>query len=86
MQELENTTSGSRIGKAVKVIAVIAAVYGAFVAVGRVMSKKARELEQQNIGQKVKRYLAFMNGKNIKIGKTRCVFPRRFFRRFRRRT
>ncbi|MGN0504916.1 MAG: LiaF domain-containing protein [Lachnospiraceae bacterium] len=68
MQELENTTSGSRIGKAVKVIAVIAAVYGAFVAVGRVMSKKARELEQQNIGQKVKRYLAFMNGKNIKIG------------------
>ena len=69
MEELQNTmTQRSRFGTAVKVIAMIAAVYGAFVAIGRYMAKKSSELDEQNIGQKVKKYLAFMNGRNIKIG------------------
>lgn len=69
MEELQNTmTQRSRFGAAVKVIAAIAAVYSAFVTVGRYMAKKSSELDEQNIGQKVKKYLAFMNGRNIKIG------------------
>ena len=39
-----------------------------FVAIGRYVAKKSSELDEQNIGQKVKKYLAFMNGRNIKIG------------------
>lgn len=69
MEELQNIVKQkSGLKTAVKVIAVIAAVYGAFVALGRYMAKKSSELDQQNIGQKVKKYLAFMNGRNIKIG------------------
>lgn len=69
MEELQNiTTKKSGFKTAVKVIAVIAAVYSAFVALGRYMAKKSSELDEQNIGQKVKKYLAFMNGRNIKIG------------------
>lgn len=68
MQELDNVSSKSRFGKAVKVCVGIAAVWAAFMAVGRCMSRKAKELEQKNIGQKIKNYLICMNGKNIKIG------------------
>lgn len=69
MEELQNTVKqkGS-LKTAVKVIAVLAAAYGVFVALGRYMAKKSRELDEQNIGQRVKKYLAFMNGRNIKIG------------------
>lgn len=68
MDELQNTTQKSRFCAAVKVVAVIAAVYGAFIAIGRYMAKKSSELDAQNVGQKVKKYLAFMNGRNIKVG------------------
>lgn len=65
--ESEQVKKEGNFGKAVRVISAIATVYGIFVAVGRYMSKKARELEQKNIGEVSKGYLAFMNGKNIKI-------------------
>ena len=52
-----------------KGMAFVTALCSLAVAVGRWMSKRSRELEKANVGQKNKKYLAFMNGKLIKIGK-----------------
>ena len=50
-----------------KVIGVTAIMYSAGVAVKTYLSKKAGKLEQENQGQKEKKYLCFMDGKGIKV-------------------
>lgn len=69
MQEMVQQKKGSRLGKGIKVLACIAAVYGAFVAFARYMADKDKEMEKGNYGSTEKKYLSFMNGKNIKISR-----------------
>lgn len=69
MQELVEEKKTGKFGKVIKVLTIIGVIYGAFVALTRYMSKKSREMEQNNVGQTSKNYLAFMNGRNIKISK-----------------
>ncbi len=67
MEKEQKKASG--FSKLMKFIAVIGAIYAACVAIGKFVEKKAQELERKNQGEKEKNYLAFMNGKAIKLGK-----------------
>ena len=65
---MEETKKQGVFGTLCKIAFWIAAVYAALTAVGKLVAKKARELEEKNAGQKKKSYLTVMNGQLVKIG------------------
>lgn len=68
---MEDTKKKSGLAALLKVAAVVVAIHGGMIALGKYMAKKSRELELANAGNKEKNYLAFMNGKDVKLGKER---------------
>ncbi len=66
---MEETKKKNVFGTLCKVVLAIAAAYGAIYAVGKLVAKKTKELEEKNAGHQKKKYLSVMNGKVIKIGK-----------------
>lgn len=67
MQEITEKNKTGKLGKTIKVLSIIAMIYGAIIAVTRFMAKKSKEMEQENTDNPIKNYLAFMNGRNAKI-------------------
>ena len=65
---MEETKKQGVFGTLCKIAFWIAAVYAALTAVGKLVAKKAQELEEKNAGQKKKSYLTVMNGQLVKIG------------------
>lgn len=66
---MEETKKGSVFAGLCKAAAVIGLIHAALIALGRYMSMRATEQEKHNEGQKRKRYLTFMNGKDVRISK-----------------
>lgn len=66
---MQEGSKGSTFGTVVKTVVVIGAIHAGLVALGRYMSNKAKELEQDNEGRKSKKYMSFMNGKDIRISR-----------------
>ena len=64
---MEQTKKDGLFVRLLKVICVLAAVYAGMVAIGKWISKKCRELDEKNAGEKRKKYLAVMNGRVIKL-------------------
>lgn len=67
--ELQKVKKNGVCGVLLKIILVLGMIHGALLALGKYMAKRARELEEGNEGQKKKNYMAFMSGKDIRIGR-----------------
>lgn len=57
----------SLLGKLFRLVMFAVAVYGAVTALAKVMVRLANRLEEDNEGNEKKRYLNFMNGRNIRF-------------------
>lgn len=66
---MQEGSKSSTLGTVVKTVVVLGAIHAGLVALGRYMSNKTKELEKDNEGQQSKKYMAFMNGKDIRISK-----------------
>ena len=66
---MKEEKTGSMVGTIVKTVIVISAVHAGLIVLARHMSNKARELEKHNAGQKNKKYMTFMNGRELRISK-----------------
>lgn len=64
---MEETKKKSVFGVLCKIVLIAGAVYAAMVALGKLVAKKTKELEEKNAGQPKKNYLAVMNGQMVKI-------------------
>ena len=57
----------STMKKVFKALTVISAMYGAILALAQAIQKLSHKFEQQNIGQKKKTYVNFMNGRSFSL-------------------
>lgn len=57
----------SLLGRLFRLAMFVVAVYGALTAIAKVMVRLANRLEEDNDGSESKRYLNFMNGRNIRF-------------------
>lgn len=63
----EEKKEKSLIGRLFRLAMFAVAVYGAVTALARVMLRLANRLEEDNEGSEKKRYLNFMNGRNLRF-------------------